>query len=176
VEILPKKRQTRSPRVPFSELYIHGKVESWHVIMVAHDHTIEVPRERAQYEEKKPDGTLVYTRKTVSDDLTLEMDLVLRNPIRGFNRLQFHITEWDEEKHGGIAGELKYDKELGMRGGVHMSGSFPRDLYALLLSGTGVAMAIETKRGFYRRVAWVKSVAFSDIEHPQWIDEESGLI
>ena len=104
------------------------------------------------------------------------MDLVLRTPIRGFSRLQFHITEWDEEEYGGIAGELSYDKESGMRGGVHMSGNFSRDLYSLLLSGTRVAMAIETKLGFFKRSAWVRSVAFSDTEHPQWVDQDSGLI
>ena len=173
---MAKKKQPKKREAPVDELYIHGEVDSWHVLMVAHDQTVEVPRERAQYEEKKPDGTSVYTRKTVSDSLTLEMDLVLRKPIRGFDRLEFHITEWDEEEYGGIAGELNYDKELGMRGGVHMSGSFPRDLYALLLSGNRVAMAIETKRGFYRRSAWVRSVAFSDAEHPQWVDKDSGLI
>jgi len=57
-----------------------------------------------------------------------------------------------------------------------MSGTFPRDLYALLLSGTRVAMAIETKRGFFKRSAWVRSVAFSDTEHPQWVDQDCGLI
>ena len=123
-----------------------------------------------------PDGGTKYTHRAVSDNLELEMILRLREPIRGNDRLHLSIADWDAEEYGGIAGELNYDKKSGMRGGVHMSGSFPRDLYALLLSGARVAMAIGTKKGFYRGSAWVRSVAFSDAEHPQWIDEDYGLI
>ena len=80
------------------------------------------------------------------------------------------------EEYGGISGELHYDKESGMYGGVRMSGSFSRDLYALLLSGTKAAFEIATKSGFYRWNAWVTALAFSDAEHPQWVDEDTGLI
>lgn len=104
------------------------------------------------------------------------MDLVFRGPVRDHSRMQFSVSEWDDEEYGGIAGELYYDKESGMRGGVYMSGSFPRTLYQLLLSGARVALAIETGDGFSRRKARVRSLAFSDAEHPQWIDEDCGLI
>ena len=80
---MAKKKQPKKKEPLLSELYIHGEVESWHVLMVAHDKSKEVPLERAQYEEKKPDGTTVYTRKTVRDSLTLEMDLLLPNQIQG---------------------------------------------------------------------------------------------
>lgn len=102
--------------------------------------------------------------------------MVLREPVRGFDRLTFSITEWPAEEYGGIAGELRYDKKSGMRGGVHMSGHFPRDLFAFLLSGTKPAFEIETKSGFSRRSAWVTSLAFSDAQHPQWLDGVNGLI
>jgi len=173
---MPKKRPSKARKAPLSELYIHGDVESWHVHMVAHDQTKEVSREQAQYEERQPDGEILYTRRTVSDHHCLEMDVVLREPVRGYSQLEFSITEWDAEEYGGIAGELSYNKEFGLRGHIHMSGNFPRDLYALLLSGSKVALGIETRDGFYRRCAWVKSVAFSDADHPQWNDESCGLI
>ncbi len=80
---MAKKKQLKKKEPLLSELYIHGEVESWHVLMVAHDKSKEVLLERAQYEEKKPDGTTVYTRKTVRDSLTLEMDLLLPNQIQG---------------------------------------------------------------------------------------------
>jgi len=173
---MPRKRQTKKRNPPLNELFIHGEVESWHVLMVTHDRTTEVPLERAQYEEKQPDGGIKYTRRTVSDHLSLEMDVILREPVRSYNRLAFSITEWDAEEYGGIAGELRYDKESGLQGHIHISGSFPRDLYSLLLSGSRVAFGIETKEGFYRRSAWVTSLAFSDAQHPQWIDGDFGLI
>ena len=157
--------------MPLSELFIHGEVEAWHVLMVSHDRTIEVSPERAQYEEKQPNGGILYARRTVGDHLSLEMDVILREPVRSYSLLQFSITEWDDEEYGGIAGELRYDKESGLQGNIHMSGSFPRDLYSLLLSGSRVAFGIETKEGFYRRSAWVTSLAFSDSLHPQWLDE-----
>ena len=173
---MPKKRPAKTRQAPSSERFIHGEVESWHVLMVAEGKTIEVLRERAQYEERKPDGSYLYTRRTVSDHLSLDLDVVLREPVRGHDRLQFSITEWDAEEYGGIAGNLSYDKEVGLRGRTHMSGSFPRDLYSLLLSGSRVALAIGTKRGFHYRTASVSSLAFSDAKHPQWIDEDCGLI
>jgi len=169
---MSKKQPTTKRKTLLSELFIHGEVESWHVLMVAHHQSKEVPRERAQYEEHKPDGECLYTRHVVSDPLSLEQSLLLRESIRGDGRLEFHITEWDAKDNGGIAGELSYDKESGLRGGVHISGSFLRDLCALLLSGSRVALGIQTKNGFYRRSAWVTSLAFSDIEHPQWLDED----
>ena len=172
----PKKTPPKTKEPPIHELYIMGEVESWHVNMVAHHRTIEVSRDRAKYEERKRDGSVVFTRNTVSDHLELELAVVLREPVRGFDRLTFSITEWDAEEYGGISGELRYDKESGMRGGVHMSGSFPRDLYAFLLSGAKAAFEIATRRGFYRRSAWVTSLAFSDAEHPQWIESDNGLI
>ena len=119
---------------------------------------------------------MIYTRRVVSDHLSLELNLLFREPVRAYSRLQFDITEWDAEEYGGIAGELSYDKESGLCGGVHMSGSFPPDLYQLLLSGAMVALGIETKNGFSRRKAWVKPLAFSDAEHPQWVDQDCGLI
>jgi hypothetical protein len=70
---MPRKRRQKKWFVPHSEIFIHGEVESWHVLMVTHDRTIEVPREQAQYEEKRPKGEIVYTRRTVSDHLSLEM-------------------------------------------------------------------------------------------------------
>ena len=173
---MAKKKQTRERKVPSSELFIHGEVESWHVLMVSHDQRIEVPRDRAQYEEKLPDGGTKYTHRAVSDHLELELTLRLRESIRGYDRLQFTITEWEAEEYGGIAGELSYDKESGMRGGVHMSGTFPRDFYQLLLSERGSVMAIETERGFFRRVARITSLAFADAGHPHWVEGESGLI
>ena len=112
----------------------------------------------------------------VHNHLELELELVLRVPVRGFERLQFSIAEWDAEAYGGIGGELRYDKENGMRGGVHMSGAFPRDLYHVLLSGARVAFVIQTESGFSRRVARVKSLAFSDTGHSQWVGEDYGLI
>ena len=57
-----------------------------------------------------------------------------------------------------------------------MSGTFPRDFYQLLLSGREPVMAIQTERGFYKRSARVTSLAFADAGHPQWVDEECGLI
>jgi hypothetical protein len=144
--------------------------------MVAHSKSIEVPRYKAQYEEELPGGGCRYMRRAVSDHFGLEMDLVFRGPVRDHSRMQFSISEWDAEEYGGIAGELWYDKESGMRGGAHMSGSFPRVLYQLLFSGTRVVLAIETGDGFSRRKARVRSLAFSDAEHPQWIDEDCGLI
>jgi len=173
---MPKGRPTKRKEPPLTELYVQGEVESWHVLMVAHDMTIEVPRERAQYKERQRDSGYSYTRRAVSDHLSLELDVALREPVRGYDRLQFSVTEWDAEEHGGIAGDLSYDKESGLRGGIHMSGSLPRDLYALLLSDLRVALGIATKRGFYRRRACVTSLAFSDAKHPQWIDEDCGLI
>lgn len=50
---MPKKRTSRKWEVPSSELLIHGQVQSWHVLMVSHDRMIEVPRDRAQYEENR---------------------------------------------------------------------------------------------------------------------------
>ena len=111
-----------------------------------------------------------------SDHLSLELEVVLREPIRGYDRLNFSITEWEAEEYGGISGELRYDKESGMCGGVHMSGSFPRDLYAFLLSGAKAAFEIATRSGFYRRRAWVTALAFSNVEHPQWVEGDDGLI
>ncbi len=171
-----KKKPPKTKEPPIYELYIMGVVESWHVNMVAHHKVVEVPRNQAKYEVTKRDGSVVFTRHAVSDHLELELEMVLREPIRGFDRLTFLISEWDAEEYGGISGELRYDKESGMRGGVHMSGSFPRDLYALLLSGTKAAFEISTRSGFYRRNAWVTALAFSDAGHPQWVDGESGLI
>lgn len=173
---MPKKRPAKTRQAPSSERFIHGEVESWHVLMVAHNESIEVPPYKAHYEEQLPGGGCRYTRHVVSDNLSLEMNLVFREPVRGHSRMQFSISEWDAEEYGGIAGELWYDKESGMRGGVHMSGSFPRVLYQLLLSGTRVVLAIEAGDGFSRRKARVGSLAFSDAEHPQWIDEDCGLI
>ena len=173
---MPRKRSPRKREAPLTERFIYGEVESWHVLMVAHNQTVEVPQERAQHEERQCDGGILYTHRAVSDHLSLEMDVVLREPVRGFDRLQFGITEWEAEEYGGIAGELSYDKESGLRGYIHMSGSFPRDLFALLRSGSQVAFGIETKEGFYRRSAWVTSLAFSDAQHPQWVDQELGLI
>lgn len=173
---MPKKRPAKKREAPSSERFIHGEVESWHVLMVAHDKSIEVPPHRAQYEEQLPGGGCRYTRRSVSDHFCLEMNLVFRGPVRDHSRMQFSISEWDAEEYGGIAGELSYDKESGMRGGVHMSGSFPHDLYQLLLSGARVVLAIETGEGFSRRKARIRSLAFSDSGHPQWIDEDCGLI
>jgi hypothetical protein len=173
---MPKRSPTKRKDPPLTELYIQGEVESWHVLMVVHDKTIEVPPERAQCKKRQPDGGYLCTRRAVSDHFSLELDVALREPVRGFDRLQFSIAEWDAEEHGGIAGDLSYDKEFGLRGGLHMSGSFPRDLYALLLSGSRVALGVATKSGFHWRKAWVTSVAFSDAKHPRWIDEVSGLI
>lgn len=173
---MQKKKQAMKNEVPSSELFIHGEVGSWHVLMVSHDRMVEVPRDRAQYKEPRPDGGSIYTHRAVSDNLELEVKLLIREPVRGYSQLQFSITEWEAEAYGGIAGELSYDKELGMRGGIHMSGSFPRDLYLLLTSGTKVAMGIQTENGFRRRRARITSVAFSDAKHPQWIDEDCGLI
>ncbi len=173
---MPKKKTPKKKEPPIGELYIMGEVESWHVNMVAHHTEIEVPRERAQTEERQRDGTVIYKHRAVSDHLSLDLDVVLREPIRGFDRLIFSITEWPAEEYGGIAGELHFDKESGMRGGVHMSGRFPRDLYAFLLSGAKAAFEIATKNGFSRRRASVTALAFSDAEHPQWTDGDSGLI
>ena len=173
---MAKKKQTKQREAPSSELFIHGEVESWHVLVGAEDHLVEVPRERAQYKEDLPDGGTKYTHRAVSDHLEIEVNLLLREPIRGYDRLHFRIADWDAEEYGGIAGELSYDKESGMRGGVHMSGTFPRDFYQLLLSGQDPVMAIQTEQGFYRRRASVTSLAFADAGHPQWIDEESSLI
>ena len=174
--MVPKKKQAKQREVPSSELFIHGEVESWHVLMVSHDALIEVPRERAQYEEPHPDGGTKYTHRAVSDHLELEVTLRLRDSVRGYDLIHFSISEWDAEEYGGIMGELCYDKESGMRGGVHMSGSFPRDFHQLLLSGRESVMAIQTEKGFYRRRARVTSLAFADAGHPQWVDEESSLI
>ena len=173
---MAKKKLAKKGAIHSSELFIHCEVEAWHVLMESHDRMIEVPRERAQYEKPQPDGGSTYTRRTVSDHLELEMKLLLRGPVRGYFHLDLSISEWDAEEYGGIAGDLNYDKESGMRGGVHMSGSFPRDLYQLLLSGRKAVMAIQTEKGFFRRRARVTSLAFADAEHPQWVDEESGLI
>lgn len=173
---MTKKKLPRKKEPPIHELFIMGEVESWHVNMVAHHTEIEVPREHAQTEERQRNGTVVYKHRAVSDHLSLDLDVILREPTRGFDRLTFSITEWPAEEYGGIAGELHYDKESGMRGGVHMSGSFPRDLYAFLLSGAKAAFEIATKSGFSRRSAWVTSLAFSDARHPQWIEGDSGLI
>ncbi len=169
-------KQTKQREAPSNELFIHGEVESWHVLMVSHDHMIEVTRDKAQYKEELPDGGTKYTHRAVSDHLELELTLRLRETIRGFDQLHFTITEWEAEEYGGIAGELSYDKESGMRGGVHMSGTFPRDFYQLLLSERGSVMAIETERGFFRRVARITSLAFADAGHQQWTDVESSLI
>ena len=114
---MAKKKQTKPREALSSERFIHGEVESWHVLMVSHDQRIEVPRDRAQYEEKMPDGGTKYTRRVVSDHLELELTLRLRETIRGYNQLQFTITEWEAEEYGGIAGDLSYDKESGMREG-----------------------------------------------------------
>lgn len=173
---MAKKKLPKEKEPPIHELFIMGEVESWHVNMVAHHTDVEVPSAQAQFEERQPGGGVVYKRRAVSDHLSLELELVLREPVRGFDRLTFSITEWPAEEYVGIAGELRYDKESGMRGGVHMSGSFPRDLFAFLLSGSKSAFEIETKSGFSRRSAWITSLAFSDVEHPQWADRESGLI
>ncbi len=173
---MAKKKPPKKKEPPLNELYIMGEVESWHVDMVAHHTEIEVPRAQAQFEERQPKGGMVYKRRAVSDHLSLELEVVLREPIRGFDRLTFSITEWEAEEYGGISGELRYDKESGMRGGVHMSGSFPRDLYAFLLSGAKAAFEIATRSGFSRRSAWVTALAFSDAQHPQWTEEDSGLI
>lgn len=171
-----KKKPPKTKEPPIHELYIMGEVVSWHVDMVAHHAEIEVPRAQAQFEVQQPKGGVVYKRCAVSDTLSLELEVVLREAVRGFDRLTFSITEWDAEEYGGISGELRYDKESGMRGGVHMSGSFPRDLYALLLSGRKAAFEISTRSGFYRRSAWVTALAFSDVGHPQWIEGNDGLI
>ena len=173
---MAKKKQTRERKVPSNELFIHGEVESWHVLMVSHDQKIEVPRDRAQYEEELPDGGTRYTRRAVSDHLELDLTLRLREPIRGYDWLQFTINEWEAEEYGGIAGELSYDKESGMRGGVHMSGTFPRDFYQLLLSGRESVMAVQTERGFFKRSARVTSLAFADAGHPQWVEDDYSLI
>ena len=173
---MPKKTPLKKKESPLNERYIMGEVESWHVNIVAHHTEVEVPRAQAQFEERQPKGGVVYKRRAVNDHLSLELEVVLREPVRGFNRLTFSITEWPAEEYGGIAGELRYDRESGMRGGVHMSGNFPRDLFAFLLSGTKSAFEIETKSGFSRRSAWVTSLAFSDVGHPQWVEGESGLI
>ncbi len=172
---MPKKRLSKTRQAPSAERFIHGEVESWHVLMVAHNESIEVPPYKAQYEEQLPGGGCRYTRRAVSDNLSLELNLVFREPVRDHSQMQFSISEWDEEEYGGIAGELWYDKESGMRGSVHMSGSFPRVLYQLLLSGASVGLAIETSDGFIRRKARVRSLACSDVGHPQWI-EDCGLI
>jgi hypothetical protein len=170
------KRQSKQRKIPSSELFIHGEVESWHVLMVSHDERVEVPRERAQFEESLPDGGTKYTHRAVSDHLELEMTLRLREPIRGYDQLHLRISEWEAEEYGGIAGELRYDKESGMRGGVHISGNFTRDFYQLLLSGRKAVMAIQTEKGFFRRRARVTSLAFANEGHSQWIDGESSLI
>lgn len=57
-----------------------------------------------------------------------------------------------------------------------MSGRFPRDLYAFLLSGRRPAFEIATTSGFHRRNAWVEALAFSDAGHPQWVEGDGGLI
>lgn len=173
---MPKKKSPKKKEPPLSELFIMGEVKSWHVTMAAHHKTIEVPRERAKYEERQRDGSVVFTRHAVSDHLELDLEILLREPVRGFDRLTFSIAEWDAEEYGGISGELRYDKESGMRGGVHMSGSFPRDLYAFLLSGAKAAFEIATRSGFSRRSARVTALAFSDAGHPQWVGEDCGLI
>ena len=173
---MPKKKQAREKEIPSSELFIHGEVETWHVLVGAEDHMVEVPRERAQYKEDLLDGGTKYTHRAVSDHLEIDVNLLLREPIRGYDRLHFTITDWDAEEYGGIAGELSYNRESGMRGGVHMSGSFPRDFYQLLLSGQEPVMAIQTERGFYRGRARVISLAFADEGHPQWLDLDGGLI
>ncbi|HOX27452.1 MAG TPA: hypothetical protein PLU44_17020 [Candidatus Krumholzibacteria bacterium] len=173
---MAKKKLHKRTDPPIHGLFIMGEVECWHVNMVAHHTEIEVPRERAQTEERQRDGTVVYKHRAVSDHLTLDLDVVLREPIRGFDRLAFSITEWSAEEYGGIAGELHYDKESGMRGGAHMSGSFVRDLYAFLLSGEKSVFEIATKNGFSRRSARVTSLAFSDARHPQWTEGDCGLI
>jgi len=173
---MAKKKPPKKKEPPLGELYIMGDVESWRVNMVAHHKTIEVPPERAKYEERQRDGSVVYTRDTVGDHLELNLEIILREPVRGFERLTFSITEWDAEEYGGISGELRYDKDSGMHGGVHMSGRFPRDLYAYLLSGAKAAFEIATRSGFYRCSAWVTALAFSDVEHPQWIEGDCGLI
>jgi hypothetical protein len=173
---MPKRRPTKKKEPPLNELYIHGEVESWHVLMVAEGKTIEVPRERAQYEERRPDGSYLYTRRAVNDHLGLELCVALRDPVRGHDRLQFSVAEWDAEEYGGVAGNLSYDKEFGLRGHTYMSGHFPRDLYSLLLSGSMVVLAIGTKSGFHYRTASVTTLAFSDAKHPQWTDEDCGLI
>lgn len=173
---MAKKKQTKERKVPSSELFIHAEVESWHVLVSAEDHMVEVSREKAQYQEELPDGGVKFSHRAVFDHLEIEVNLLLREPVRGYDRLRFTIAEWDAERYGGIAGDLSYDKESGMRGGVHMSGTFPRDFYHLLLSGRDPVMAIQTERGFYRRRARVISLAVADAGHPQWVDEESSLI
>ena len=171
-----RKRPVKEREAPMNELFIQGEVVSWHVLMVSETREVEVPRDRAQKEERQPDGGIRYTHQAVSDYLSLELELELREPVRGYDCLQFSITEWDAEEYGGIAGQLSYRKEHGLRGDLHMSGSFPRDLYSMLLAGKNVAMGIATRNGFYRRYAQVTALAFSDIEHPQWVDKEWGLI
>lgn len=173
---MPKKRPVKKRETPSNERFMHGTVESWHVLMSAHDESIEVPPHSAQYEEQLPGGGRRYTRRVVRDDLSLELDLVFRGPVRDHSRMRLSISEWDAEEYGGIAGELWYDKESGMRGSVHMSGSFPRDLYQFLRSGASVGLAIETNDGFVRRKARIRSLACSDVGHPQWVDDDSGLI
>ena len=167
-------RATR--KIPSSELFIHAKVESWHVLVSAEDHMVEVQREKAQYQEELPDGGVKFTHRAVFDHLEIEVSLLLREPVRGYDRLRFTLAEWDSVEYGGIAGDLSYDKEDGMRGHIHMSGTFPRDFYHLLLSGRKAVMAVQTERGFYRRRARVTSLTFADAGHQQWIDEESSLI
>jgi hypothetical protein len=61
------------------------------------------PRDQAQYEEQQADGRYLNTRRAVSDHLSLELNLLLREPVRTYSELEFHITEWDAKEHGGIA-------------------------------------------------------------------------
>ena len=68
-------------------------MEAWHANMVAHHTEIEVPRAQAQFDDRQPKGGVVYKRRAVSDTLSLELKVVLREPIRGFDRLTFSITE-----------------------------------------------------------------------------------
>ncbi len=48
---MAKKKLAEKREIPSRELFIHGEVESWHVLMVSHDQRIEVPRDRARNEE-----------------------------------------------------------------------------------------------------------------------------
>lgn len=159
-----------------NEMFMYGEVIAWHVHMVSHNRYVDREGKRLTLDQVRAREDRATIRQVVDDHLSLDLDIQLRESIRDHSVITFHITEWDEGQFGGIAGELWYDKESGMRGNIHMSGSFPRDLFHMLLSGAKVAMGIQTRKGFRYRKADVVSVAFSDIEHPQWIDQESGLI
>ncbi len=92
---MPKTPLPKPRKAPSSEIFIHGEVAAWHVLMVSEDARVEVPRERAQYEERQRDGSAVYRRRVVCDHLELELEIVLREPVRGFDRLQFSVGEWE---------------------------------------------------------------------------------